>query len=550
MFRKSASLVFTLAVTTLAFGQQVKQVQQQARAGATQSAPPWVVSVVHAIESNKMAARLRQQENVRVALSAAAPQTLLNISTGLVIDDKGHVVSRLANLDPKDKSDIIIVALSDGTQHKARLIGIDCPTGFAVLEVPALKITPPAFAATNVLSNGMAVRILSADARTKTTDGANSVSIDYAIKRDVGQISTGSMYSRARGALTLNSGNLLSRNDGSIVTTLDNQVAGMAQYAGFGRAYLFPSELIRDTVAKRVIEKQDSVQSGWLGVRVEGLTRISEPEFTSLGVVRRSGVIVREVLPDSPATGGGIQPNDVIIGLDDIDIGTRADLSAVLSSSPAGRKVRVRAIRNRAPLEIELILAPGSYNGPMISFAESEALAETDSAQRDRLMRRVDEIRTQFREYSKTATQKQIEEAIRELRVEVSQLYDQIRAIDLRREAERESLVADNKSTEQDHRVFVFSVGFAARDLDQTMEPQLAGFFGANRGVLVVRVVKGSAAEVAGIRAGDVIVGAQRRVDLTCTMLDTILVSNKGQIPLRIVREKKAHLLSLNPAGK
>jgi hypothetical protein len=39
-------------------------------------------------------------------------------------------------------------------------------------------------------------------------------------------------------------------------------------------------------------------------------------------------------------------------------------------------------------------------------------------------------------------------------------------------------------------------------------------------------------------------------VDLTCTMLDTILVSNKGQIPLRIVREKKAHLLSLNPAGK
>src|SRR4029079_16350202 len=122
-------------------------------------------------------------------------------------------------------------------------------------------VPPPAFAPTSLLSLGMAVKKLSADltARTASPDNSRQIYIDYAMKRDMGRVPAGSIYARARGALTLNSSNLLSRNDGSIVITSDGQVAGIAQYAGFGRAYLFPFEFIRDTIAKRVIEKQGSV---------------------------------------------------------------------------------------------------------------------------------------------------------------------------------------------------------------------------------------------------------------------------------------------------
>ena len=52
----------------------------------------------------------------------------------------------------------------------------------------------------------------------------------------------GSLYSRARGAFTLRSDSLLARSDGSVVVTPENLVVGIAQYAGFGRAYLYPIE--------------------------------------------------------------------------------------------------------------------------------------------------------------------------------------------------------------------------------------------------------------------------------------------------------------------
>ena len=197
--------------------------------------------------------------------------------------------------------------------------------------------------------------------------------------------------------MTLNSSNLLSRNDGSIVTTFDNQIAGIAQYAGFGRAYLFPFEFIRDTIAKRVIAKQGSVPAGWLGVKVDDLTQLSESEFSKLGLAKRSGVIVREVVPDSPAASGGIKANDIIVGLGEFEVNSKADLSAALSSLPAGQSVRLRVIRNHEKLEIDVVLGPRPYVAQMVAYLESETPDGSLAAQRDNHQRRLDQLKTQYR---------------------------------------------------------------------------------------------------------------------------------------------------------
>ena len=155
---------------------------------------PWVVSVVHVVDSDKMVARLRQQENVRIGVPGIPPQKLLNIATGLVVDGDGHVVTRLANLEPGDKDEIILVTVSSGSRVRARLVGVDGATGFAVLEVPSLKMQAPGFASTSLLSEGMAVRILSADVapKTATTDNSRQQLLpDYSIRQDLGQVTTG-----------------------------------------------------------------------------------------------------------------------------------------------------------------------------------------------------------------------------------------------------------------------------------------------------------------------------------------------------------------------
>src|SRR5919206_2363594 len=109
---------------------------------------PWTVSVVHTVDFQKLVEWMKRQGNERIAVPASPPAYVYNFATGMVIDDQGHVITRLVNLTPLDKEPVINVTAADGTAHRARLVGIDGATGFAVLEVASLKSGAPKIALT------------------------------------------------------------------------------------------------------------------------------------------------------------------------------------------------------------------------------------------------------------------------------------------------------------------------------------------------------------------------------------------------------------------
>jgi S1-C subfamily serine protease len=74
---------------------------------------------------------------------------------------------------------------------------------------------------------------------------------------------------------------------------------------------------------------------------------------------------------------------------------------------------------------------------------------------------------------------------------------------------------------------------------------QLAGFFGARTGLLVVSVVKGSPADQSGLRTGDVIVGAGDQDTATLAGLREILSTQKGLISFKVVRDKSPMVISI-----
>jgi serine protease Do len=81
----------------------------------------------------------------------------------------------------------------------------------------------------------------------------------------------------------------------------------------------------------------------------------------------------------------------------------------------------------------------------------------------------------------------------------------------------------------------------------ESLGSQLAGFFGVKEGVLVRSVTKDSAAEKAGIRAGDVIVKVDGEA-VTSTHEITSLVRaarNKRTFPVVVVRDKQEVTLSV-----
>jgi S1-C subfamily serine protease len=340
------------------------------------------------------------------------------------------------------------------------------------------------------------------------------------------------------------SDSLLARSDSSVVVTPENDVVGMAQYAGFGRAYVYSIDSIRDTIAKRVIEKKDNVPAGWLGVTGDNVAQLSAPDFDALGLQLKTGVIVRQVTPDSAAAQAGIMPSDIITGVDDLDIVGAAELKALLSSLPAGRTIKLRAIREHRPVEIKAVLGPCPYDEHLY-FGPFDQSFQSELSQRDQIERRLEELKTQYRAYQKNPRTRDISEALRELEIEIRHIYDTLRALgpDVTTPSPKPATeYAGGEFTRETSRPdMTFRLGFTARDLNS----QLAAILQARGGVLVSNVAKGSPAERAGLKAGDVIVGTRRGL-MNVAQLQTFLTTRHGTVALKVVRKKAPLLVSLN----
>jgi S1-C subfamily serine protease len=518
-------------------GRVVIQFQQNAQ-NANQTIKPWVVSVVHKVDAHKMFQRFKGNRT-KTLIPDSLPEFSYNITTGAIIDENGYVVTRLVNIDPQDKDQSITVITNEGTSLAAQFIGLDCPSGFAILQVPALKFARPAIAAQ--IEQDKLVKILSTDLtqQTTTNDKQAQVYLLASIKSLSGKIDTNSLYAKARGALTLRSAKLLSRNDSAVVTTVDDQLVGLAQYAGVGRAYLYPIELIRNTIAKRVIDKKDSVPSGWLGVKGLNSFQLSTEERAAFGGEIKSGVVVKEVTGSSPAALGGVLPQDVIVGFNEFDVISTGDLGALLASSPSGSKVKLRMIRNHNPMELQVELGARAFSEQLYEPFPQElsAQAKSESAQVDEINRRLDELGVQYRDYIGAAPSQERNEALGELTLEIRELQERLRLLGADRSYNPKST---DPGFNQSAQTCTFKTGFTARALTA----QLASEFGTPKSLHIINVIKGSAADLAGLLAGDVLVSDSQKA-LTCAELETTFVKQQGNKTLNVLRKRQPFSITI-----
>lgn len=501
-----------------------------------------MVSVVHKIDARKEIERLRRHDR-RVGIPASLPDYFYNFATGIVIDDKGHVITSLTNLDPNEKAPLISVVTGDGTQLPAKFVGLDCPSGFAVLEVAALKTTPPVDATTPLAET--AVKIVSTSVATKAINHQNRRDVQLSPSLQVlnGRIENNNVYARLRGALMLRSPNFLSRNDGAIVTTNDNQLIGLAQFAGVGRAYLFPITLLRDTIARRVILTQKSVSAGWLGVTGVNLFQLSAAESSALNAAPRSGIFVKEVNAESPAAKSGIKAQDVLIGFNDFTVTNTGELGALLSASPAGEAVKLRAIREGKPIDFEVVLGAKEYTEPVLRLEGAQVAANSQESLLGELLRRLEELSDEHRRLGQTSRTAERAEALRELTIEIREIQDSVRALQAAGvQAPEPPPLYTPVNRGQTPKSCQLSVGFLARE----MTSQLAEERGTPKSVWVIDVKPGSAAEAAGLQAGDVVVSTRGEA-LTCTQVEALFTHRAAPLPLTVLRKKQTLTITIKP---
>ncbi len=233
-----------------------------------------------------------------------------------------------------------------------------------------------------------------------------------------------------------------------------------------------------------VFSSEDSGASSYLGVDISDVTieRLSD-----LKLKEEKGVEVTMVDQDAPAGKAGIKEHDVILTMNGATIESKAQLQRMIHETPAGRIISLGLSRDGQPLTIKVQLADKH---------KEFAMAGPD---------------------------------MKDFHVNIPELH--IPDIDI----PAINMVMTTSSARSGLMV-------------ENITPQLGEFFGVKNGngVLVRSVEKGSRAEKAGLRAGDVIVKINEQpVHDTSDFAHAVRTRNGGSVSVGVIRDKKEQNLNL-----
>lgn len=123
---------------------------------------PWLVTVIHRARVSDLVTTLRRR-GLRVAAldGVSSTQHITNVTSGIVIDQAGRILVRLATISPEARPEDVTVITADGRTFHPTRIGCDETSGYTVIEVPNLSIAPPPFAPPPKPTEALPVQIIS-----------------------------------------------------------------------------------------------------------------------------------------------------------------------------------------------------------------------------------------------------------------------------------------------------------------------------------------------------------------------------------------------------
>ena len=327
-------------------------------ADAVTIAAPSVVNLYTTKVINKPAHPLFEDPQFRRFFGDNSPKQKRmesSLGSGVIMSPEGYI---LTNNHVTSGADQIVVALKDGRETLARVIGSDPETDLAVLKIdlknlPAItvgrsdsiRIGDVALAIGNPFGVGQTVTmgIISATGRNQL--GLNNY-------EDFIQTDAAINPGNSGGALVDANGNLTGIN------TAIFSKSGGSQGIGFA----IPVKLAME-VMKSIIEHGQVIR-GWLGIEVQPLTQELAESF---GLSGRPGIVVAGIFRDGPAQKAGLQLGDVILSIDGEPAGDgRRSMNQVARIKPTD-KVTIQVMRNGKEIKLsaEIGLRPPPAPAPV-----------------------------------------------------------------------------------------------------------------------------------------------------------------------------------------
>ena len=269
-------------------------------------------------------------------------QSSTSLGSGVIVRADGYI---LTNHHVIESADAIRVALHDGRQAPARLVGADPESDLAVLRVDLSDLPVIAFSPRREVRVGDVVLAIGNPFGVGQTTTMGIVS---ALGRNRLGINIYENFIQTDAAINPgNSGGALIDTRGELVginTAIYSETGG-----SLGIGFAIPAAAAHD-VLDQIIE-HGTVQRGWLGLEPQDVT----PDLVRAFHLRKAtGVIVARVLPRGPAAAAGIQVGDIVRTLDGEPVRDSVDLLNRLAPLARGTPVRLGLLRGGRDIEVEV----------------------------------------------------------------------------------------------------------------------------------------------------------------------------------------------------
>ncbi len=252
--------------------------------------------------------------------------------SGVIISDDGYIVT---NNHVIDNADEINVVLNDNREFDAKLVGTDETTDIALLKIDAEDLPNLKFGDSDALKLGEWVLAVGNPFNLTSTVTAGIVS---AKSRNIGiNRADMSIESFIQTDAAVNPG-----NSGGALVNMNSELVGIntaiASQTGSYTGYSFavPSAIVKKVIAD--LKQYGQVQRALLGVSIGN---VNADLAEKMNIDKIEGVFVADVTPGGAAKEAGIEPNDVILAIDDVPVNSVGQLQEQVGQHRPGDEVKV-----------------------------------------------------------------------------------------------------------------------------------------------------------------------------------------------------------------
>jgi serine protease Do len=325
--RRLPALALSLGLGLFApvFGQQAQQIRKSGATDSTQISSP----------SERSRTFVEAAKRIKPAVVHIKVGTRGATGSGMIVSSDGYI---LTNNHVASAANELSVKLADGRELRARRIGVDPRTDLALIKVAAQNLPYATLGDSSKLEQGEWVIAFGSPFGLEQTMTAGIVS------------ATGRKFGGANDNYIQTDASINPGNSGGPLVNMNGEVIGVntSIYSSGGG-----SEGVGFAIPSNMAKKVKEQLLGNAGVYARANTSANAPVSRGyLGVsvqdqqTAEGGAVVAELTNGSPASTAGLRGGDVIVEFDGKPVGSSQQLAEIIASTPVGRTVKLKFVRN------------------------------------------------------------------------------------------------------------------------------------------------------------------------------------------------------------